>query len=157
MVADVMFPTRYPTLPTEKALFRRGVARARLGSLEDAKADLLAVIKADPRNGGAKKELKVSPPTPRVAASVRVCSRKSLCALPWHCRDFDCANGASFEADDVETCSFVTFIVLPSCHIMSNHHLEPSNQCNPFSPSVVCCHSPLAGKGVACINACDGR
>eukprot|EP00752_Nemacystus_decipiens_P005276 g4785.t1 len=42
-----------------KALFRRGVARARLGSLEDAKADLLAVIKADPRNGGAKKELKL--------------------------------------------------------------------------------------------------
>lgn len=42
-----------------QALFRRGVARARLGSLEDAKADLLAVIKADPRNGGAKKELKV--------------------------------------------------------------------------------------------------
>lgn len=46
--------------PDPKALFRRGVARARLGSLEDAKADLLAVIKADPRNGGAKKELKVS-------------------------------------------------------------------------------------------------
>ncbi|CAM9832623.1 unnamed protein product, partial [Pylaiella littoralis] len=42
-----------------KALFRRGVARARLGSLEDAKADLLAVFKADPRNGGAKKELKL--------------------------------------------------------------------------------------------------
>ncbi|CAN0391958.1 unnamed protein product, partial [Laminaria digitata] len=41
-----------------KALFRRGVARARLGALEDAKTDLLAVIKADPRNGGAKKELK---------------------------------------------------------------------------------------------------
>ncbi|CBJ32816.1 conserved unknown protein [Ectocarpus siliculosus] len=41
-----------------KALFRRGVARARLGSLEDAKSDLLAVVKADPRNGGAKKELK---------------------------------------------------------------------------------------------------
>ncbi|CAN0494621.1 unnamed protein product [Hapterophycus canaliculatus] len=40
-------------------MFRRGVARARLGSLEDAKTDLLAVIKADPRNGGAKKELKV--------------------------------------------------------------------------------------------------
>lgn len=42
-----------------KALFRRGVARARLGALEDAKTDLLAVIKADPRNGGAKKELKL--------------------------------------------------------------------------------------------------
>ncbi|CAN0557235.1 unnamed protein product, partial [Ectocarpus sp. 12 AP-2014] len=41
-----------------KALFRRGVARARLGALEDAKSDLLAVVKADPRNGGAKKELK---------------------------------------------------------------------------------------------------
>lgn len=36
------------------------MARARLGALEDAKTDLLAVIKADPRNGGAKKELKVS-------------------------------------------------------------------------------------------------
>lgn len=44
-----------------QALFRRGVARARLGALEDSKADLMAVIKADPRNGGAKKELKVSP------------------------------------------------------------------------------------------------
>lgn len=47
-------------LPRAQALFRRGVARARLGALEDAKTDLLAVIKADPRNGGAKKELKVS-------------------------------------------------------------------------------------------------
>lgn len=43
-----------------QALFRRGVARARLGALEDSKADLMSVIKADPRNGGAKKELKVS-------------------------------------------------------------------------------------------------
>lgn len=31
-----------------------------MGALEDANSDLLAVIKADPRNGGAKKELKVS-------------------------------------------------------------------------------------------------
>lgn len=48
------------SLSRSQALFRRGVARARLGALEDAKTDLLAVIKADPRNGGAKKELKVS-------------------------------------------------------------------------------------------------
>lgn len=55
-----MAPTRpLHILQCAQALFRRGVANARLGSLEDAKADLLAVIKADPRNGGAKKELKV--------------------------------------------------------------------------------------------------
>ena len=40
--------------------------------MEDAKADLLAVIKADPRNGGAKKELKVSPSRPPVATSREV-------------------------------------------------------------------------------------
>ncbi|CAN0282705.1 unnamed protein product, partial [Discosporangium mesarthrocarpum] len=42
-----------------KALFRRGAARCRLGSLEEAKVDLTAALKADPRNGPAKKELKL--------------------------------------------------------------------------------------------------
>lgn len=55
-VLDVYF---FPAALLRQALFRRGVARARLGALEDANSDLLAVIKADPRNGGAKKELKV--------------------------------------------------------------------------------------------------
>lgn len=40
-----------------KALFRRGVARARMGELSDAKADLTAVCKADARNRDARSEL----------------------------------------------------------------------------------------------------
>ncbi|CAM9545471.1 unnamed protein product, partial [Phaeothamnion confervicola] len=40
-----------------KALYRRGVARAALGDLADARADLTAVVRADPKNGTARKEL----------------------------------------------------------------------------------------------------
>lgn len=67
------------SLSRAQALFRRGVARARLGALEDAKTDLLAVIKADPRNGGAKKELKVS---------LRVCGCCGIGRKGEECWDF---------------------------------------------------------------------
>jgi tetratricopeptide (TPR) repeat protein len=40
-----------------KALFRRGTARAGLGLLEDAKADLLAAAKASPSDAGIRAEL----------------------------------------------------------------------------------------------------
>ncbi|KAG5190547.1 hypothetical protein JKP88DRAFT_266903 [Tribonema minus] len=41
-----------------KAMFRRGVARAAFGMLEEAKTDLAEVIKMDPKNAAARKELK---------------------------------------------------------------------------------------------------
>lgn len=62
-----------------QALFRRGVARARIGELEGAKVDLMAVIKADPRNGGAKKELKVC--TWLCLPQVGICALWFACVL----------------------------------------------------------------------------
>jgi hypothetical protein len=44
-------------LDSSKARFRRGVARFRSGELDGAKADLLHVAKADPKNKDARKEL----------------------------------------------------------------------------------------------------
>ena len=41
-----------------KALYRRGLAHSRLGSLDAAKRDLLKVLKADPKNRGARAEVK---------------------------------------------------------------------------------------------------
>lgn len=40
-----------------KGLYRRGVARSRMGLLEEAKQDLIAVVQAEPNNGEARKEL----------------------------------------------------------------------------------------------------
>ena len=43
--------------PNSKALFRRGLARSRLGQLSSAQADLLAACKADPKDRSARAEL----------------------------------------------------------------------------------------------------
>uniref|UniRef100_A0A0G4HAI9 peptidylprolyl isomerase n=1 Tax=Chromera velia CCMP2878 TaxID=1169474 RepID=A0A0G4HAI9_9ALVE len=40
-----------------KARYRRGVARSRFGALEEAKEDLLEVLKKEPNNGDARREL----------------------------------------------------------------------------------------------------
>merc|ERR1719152_625584 len=52
-----------------KALYRRGLARSRLGLLDQAKADLALALQADPTNRDAKREL--------LAVREKITSRKA--------------------------------------------------------------------------------
>ena len=61
-----------------KARFRRGVASFRLGALDEAKADLTAVCKADPKNRDARTELSQVVEALKVARSEE---RKSMSGL----------------------------------------------------------------------------
>ena len=61
-----------------KARFRRGVASFRLGALDEAKADLTAVCKADPKNRDARTELSQVVEALKVARSAE---RKSMSGL----------------------------------------------------------------------------
>ena len=63
-----------------KALFRRGVAKARLGRLDEAKADLEKTVLLDPANFDARKELaSLRPKPPAKGAMADVSSYLSQC------------------------------------------------------------------------------